>query len=75
MHGIIFTYSRQNKAHVQYVCELARSMARVSFCAKRSVDQNDTTISMLSTLNQAKRGIAMDMLLQQWEGFSVMAIY
>jgi hypothetical protein len=50
-------------------------MARVSFCAKRSVDQNDTTISMLSTLNQAKRGIAMDMLLQQWEGFSVMAIY
>ena len=41
-------------------------MARVSCCAKRSADQNDTVVD---ALNQAKRGIAMDMLLQQWEGF------
>ena len=49
---ILYSHTQgKNKAHMQYVLWNWLVMARVSvsFCAKRSVDLNDTTISMLST--------------------------
>ena len=61
MHDIIFTYSRQNKAHMQYVCELARDGSGFSFFLCQEIggpERHDN----LDALNQGKRGIAMDML-------------